>query len=95
MPKLECICGNIFNLSEIPTEDEYIYFSSNDWEEALKALADIMTNNDEDNKVILIEKINDVFITFLNYFYVCPRCGRLNISQEDSDVHKFYSPETQ
>lgn len=93
MPKLNCDCGYIHNLSLIP-DDGFIILKDQDYEQLIefesnlkdadpdKQIDDIELNNLQDHIIAQINSINE-------RLYRCPNCNLLIWLRQDGTVERF------
>jgi hypothetical protein len=79
MPKLECDCGEVLNLSIVPSPFGFAVI----WEQDLEALRESLETA-ESRRSVWIDAVSSQDAAF-RQAYVCPRCGRLHLFWSGSD----------
>lgn len=92
MPKVQCTCGEVIDLSEVLVPGEVCCFSAGCWDHVVDRVAAAITHSGAVEMVRLREAISDALAGEVSSFYVCRRCGRLVFPEPISGLTHEYAP---
>jgi hypothetical protein len=89
MPKLECDCGYVLNLSIVPSPYGFAMIGERDLEELRERLETAISQ-----RAVWIDAVSSENEA-VRQAYVCPRCGRLHLFSTGSDSRELavWTPE--
>lgn len=88
MPKLQCRCAHVLDLSPIPNHAEYVFFDADRWDDCIAHVVAAVADDGDDSP--LHERLSDVLAAFVDSFYKCPNCGRLIVFWVGADAGQSF-----
>jgi len=86
--KVECLCGALIDLSQVPMPGEHFFFPTADWDEVIRRLGAAFMASEKEEHRRLKARISDTLAGAGDAFFPCPGCQRLIVPVEDG--YEFY-----